>query len=688
MLAGFLLLVMVTAWPVLAQCGSDGDGDGVCDPQDNCPSIPNAAQQDLDADGLGDSCDPNDDGDGFADVSDLCPTVADPDQIDGDGDGVGNACDVVVEDLSDAVFLAFGPEEMALNGYSLSAGDLNQDGTTDLLVGAVGATTFGRTRAGAANVFYGPRAGRVDLAVASADLTLAASGGLYFGFSSAIGDLTLDGVNDVVLATPNEWGTCSCDVCWGGLVAVVSGTVLTPGATINVYAAGMAEHTISTCSEQLGNRIVLADLDNDTQLDLISAGLGSALDSYVPDGYAYIYLNDPLDSPPYRADIEVWGGDQDRVGRGLASGDFNGDGIDDLAIGAPGAGGPDGLHPDTGAVFVLLGTGDGLPITIELASGAAVWLHGDAPGDLAGQSIAVADWNDDGFDDILVGAPGADGPSGSSRTDAGAAYLILGRSDLGPLLGVVLSDAARLRADGDLAEARMGTTVGMGDIDGDTIGDLVLGAPDTDGPMGQRAQAGSVRVLPGSRVPVATRIDLASVPPSRIVHGSAAGDWLAGNAEPLIARVSGGVLPDLVLGAAWADGPDGTRADAGEVGVIAASDTDGDGRINVLDCLPDDPTSIGLGPTGDQSYFEADGRTFVWSAVVGAESYTLYRGTVGGRWLDDATHRASGLSSPRFTDSEDPPPGTGYWYDSVANAASCSGPPGSRTGGAPRNVPE
>jgi len=41
MLGGFLLVIMVSASPVLAQCGSDVDGDGVCDPQDNGPSAPN-----------------------------------------------------------------------------------------------------------------------------------------------------------------------------------------------------------------------------------------------------------------------------------------------------------------------------------------------------------------------------------------------------------------------------------------------------------------------------------------------------------------------------------------------------------------------------------------------------------------------------------------------------------------------
>lgn len=79
----------------------DGDGDGVPDVIDNCPSDPNPNQIDTDSDGIGDQCDTGGvssdrDGDGIIDDEDNCPWVVNADQADEDSDGIGDVCESVL----------------------------------------------------------------------------------------------------------------------------------------------------------------------------------------------------------------------------------------------------------------------------------------------------------------------------------------------------------------------------------------------------------------------------------------------------------------------------------------------------------------------------------------------------------------------------------------------------------------
>ncbi len=87
-------------------CDDDRDGDGVKDQFDNCPTTPNGNQTDDNHNGQGDVCEPVDqhtttsgpppdrDGDGFSDAKDVCPTIANHDQSDIDHDGIGDMCDI------------------------------------------------------------------------------------------------------------------------------------------------------------------------------------------------------------------------------------------------------------------------------------------------------------------------------------------------------------------------------------------------------------------------------------------------------------------------------------------------------------------------------------------------------------------------------------------------------------------
>ena len=113
-----------------------------------------------------------------------------------------------------------------------------------------------------------------------------------------------------------------------------------------------------------------------------------------------------------------------------AAGDINGDGFDDLIIGAVQGDGPGNTRYNAGDSYVVFGHAGSFAAEIDLAAvatGAGGFvIHGQDAADKSGFSVSSAgDVNGDGFDDLVIGAPDGDGP-GNTRNDAGDSYVVFG----------------------------------------------------------------------------------------------------------------------------------------------------------------------------------------------------------------------------------------------------------------------
>lgn len=345
------------------------------------------------------------------------------------------------------------------------------------------------------------------------------------------------------------------------------------------------------------------------------------------------------DAPAVIAHGKVMG---EGLGRVVRAGDVNGDGLDDLIIASATASAGPG-RANAGMVCIWFG-GAGLTGTLDAAGVAGrvpdVTVLGARQGDglSSGGALAVADVNGDGIGDLLLGAAGADGPEGG-RNAAGEAYVIFGREHFPPVLDLLIqgeggADVTIYGAD-ELDGLSAGGALTAGDVNGDGIADLLLAALAADGPDETRPSAGEAYVIYG-REDFPPTLDLrlqGEAGASVVIYGAEEGDFLGYDGALKAADVNADGVPDILLGAVGADGPENTRPAAGEAYIIFGRP----GLPPVLDLLMS-------GPGGADTTFygvRADDQLTSGGAIV--------TGDVNGDGIDDLIFGTAGGDGPENT---------------------------------------
>jgi len=458
-------------------------------------------------------------------------------------------------------------------GSAIAHGDFNGDGFLDLAIGVPGEAIESILAAGAVNVLYGTPLGVGQIGnqiwhQEQPGIPGVSQAGDGFGAALVVGDFDQDGFDDLAIGVPgegvgSEGAAGAVNVIYGGPAGLTSTRAQIwyqdqPGIP------GVSQH-----GDSFGAALVVGDFDHDGSDDLAVGAPGEGVGSEGAAGAVNVIYGGPAGLTSTRA--QIWYQDQpgipgvsqqgDSFGAALVVGDFDHDGSDDLAIGAPGEG--VGSESSAGAVNVIYGGSAGLASTR-----AQIW-HQEQPGipgvaessDSFGRAVGIGDFDHDGFDDLAIGVSGEDvGREGA----AGAVNVVYGGS-----AGLASTRAQIWHQDqpGIPGTAEpfdfFGNTVGTGDFDRDGYDDLAIGVPGEG--VGSENAAGAVNVIYGGPAGLASaRAEVWDQDSPEIGSAAESGDGFGSTVA--VCDFDGDGFEDLLIGVPYEDV--GSVSDAGIVQVI------------------------------------------------------------------------------------------------------------------------
>jgi len=341
-------------------------------------------------------------------------------------------------------------ESSSYFSYSLTSGDFNADGRTDL---AVGAYTYS-TNTGRTYIFYND--GSLPTTAATADVIITGeTTNNYFGTALTSGDFNADGRIDLAVGALGYSSNIGRTYIFYN-----DGSLPTTAATADVIITGES-------SSFFGWSLASGDFNTDGTTDLAIGAYTYSANT----GRVYIFYNDgSLPTTAATADVIITGESSSYFGHVLTSGDFNADGKTDLAVGAK------GYSSNTGRFYLFYNDGS-IPTT---AATADVMITGETTNNYFGQSLAAGDFNADGKIDLAIGASGY-------STSTGRVYLYETRDNFAWQLQSVSSLTGGLRVNpgfsgqelkvtGEIGAGQFGNAMISGDFNADGKTDLAVGA--------------------------------------------------------------------------------------------------------------------------------------------------------------------------------------------------------------------